>query len=189
MIEVEIKIKIDNPEEIIQKLETNGFKRSNTVRETDIYFNGNDHDFRKSDEALRIRKTESLDGSIIVADGNPDDTVATITYKGRKLDDVSMTRPEVETVVQDFDTMYEILVNLGFRPVKPVIKKRTYYFSDNMTALIDDVEGLGDFLELEIMADNESERKVALKIIQEQLVKLGLEMEQTTTISYLSMLE
>ena len=188
MIEVEIKLKIDSREKIIEKLESQGFKRGDTVIETDMYFNGNDHDFRKTDEALRIRKTVSLDGNILIPDTDSTELI-TLTYKGPKLDDISMSRKELWVNVEDFDAMKTILKSLHFRPVRPVIKKRTYYHGEEMVACVDSVEGLGDFIELEIMVDDEQGREKALSIIELELNSLGFKMADTTTTSYLSMLQ
>lgn len=189
MIEIEVKLKINDRAELISKLVERGFKRSQNLKETDVYFNGIDRDLRDTDEALRIRITESLDGSCLIADGSPDDKLITLTYKGPKLDKVSMTRKELSVIVDDFDAMKEVLTELRYRPVSPVVKKRIEYFSETMTACVDNVEGLGDYLELEIIADSEDDREKSLKLIEEELISLGYSMDDTTTTSYLSMLE
>lgn len=181
MIEIEIKLKIDDKELLTRRLIDSGFRFDHKVRETDIYFNGNDHDFRVTDEALRIRRTE-----ILGEDSRP---LTMLTYKGPKLDKVSMTRREIEVKIDDFEGMKDILLELKYRPVMPVIKTREYYKNDRMTALLDDVQGLGCFLELEILRDSEAEREEALKLIEEELNKLGYSMADTTTTSYLSILE
>lgn len=56
-----------------------------------------------------------------------------ITYKGAKLEQI------------------------GFCPVSPVEKQRLYLRKDNMTACLDDVKGLGNYLELEILTDAEED--------------------------------
>ena len=54
---------------------------------------------------------------------------------------------------------------------------------------MDQVEELGDYLELEVLVNEEEKRPEALERIEEQLKKLGYSMGETTRISYLSMLE
>ena len=61
MIEVEIKLPVRDRRNLQKKLEEDGFVKSRLVRETDRYFNGVDRDFKKTDEAFRIRKTEWLE--------------------------------------------------------------------------------------------------------------------------------
>ena len=57
-----------------------------------------------------------------------------------------------------------------------------------MTACVDQVTGLGDYLELEIMVETEAEREGALQRIENVLASLGYSMKDTTRHSYLSML-
>lgn len=194
MIEVEIKLPIENESAIAQKLLENDFKRAGKVRETDIYFNGIDRDFRQSDEAMRIRKTESLDGSYLIADyddlaNQMPNEIYQLTYKGPKLDHVSMARKEIELQISDFESMKNILISLGFKPVLPVVKEREEFFGEDMNACLDHVEGLGWFLELEMIVESEKQREAALQAIEKQLEKLGYRMDDTTRVSYLSMLE
>lgn len=70
-----------------------------------------------------------------------------------------------------------------------MIKCRKYLVLDHMTACLDSVEGLGEYLELEILVEQEEDRQQALQQIEERLLSLGYSMQDTTRISYLSMLE
>lgn len=188
MIEVEVKLKIDSAESIEKKLIELGFKKGQTLQEIDYYYNGVDRDFRASGEALRLRLVESLDGSAVVAD-RPGEPLIQMTYKGPKLDNVSMSRVEHQVNIDNFETMLSILSSLGYKPVEPVIKLRRELFSEEICACVDTVDGLGDYLELEIMADEESQRENALDRISVVLKQLGYSISDTTTTSYLSMLE
>lgn len=188
MIEVEVKLKIDSAESIEKKLIELGFKKGQTLQEIDYYYNGVDRDFRASGEALRLRLVESLDGSAVVAD-RPGEPLIQMTYKGPKLDNVSMSRVEHQVNIDNFETMLSILSSLGYKPVEPVIKLRRELFSEELCACVDTVDGLGDYLELEIMADEESQRENALDKISVVLKQLGYSISDTTTTSYLSMLE
>lgn len=188
MIEVEVKLKIDSAELIEKKLIELGFKKGQTLQEIDYYYNGVDRDFRESGEALRLRLVESLDGSAVVAD-RPGEALVQMTYKGPKLDNISMSRVEHQVNIDDFETMQSILSSLGYRPVVPVIKLRRELFSERINACVDTVDGLGDYLELEIMVDQDDQRVDALDRISGVLNQLGYSISDTTTTSYLSMLE
>lgn len=188
MIEVEVKLKINSAESIEKKLIELGFKKGQTLQEIDYYYNGVDRDFRASGEALRLRLVESLDGSAVVAD-RPGEPLIQMTYKGPKLDNVSMSRVEHQVNIDNFETMLSILSSLGYKPVEPVIKLRRELFSEEICACVDTVDGLGDYLELEIMVDEESQRENALDRISVVLKQLGYSISDTTTTSYLSMLE
>ena len=57
-----------------------------------------------------------------------------------------------------------------------------------MTACLDQVENLGNFLELEVIVKNENLRERFLSQMREILQELGLSMDNTVRTSYLSML-
>ncbi|MFQ9748889.1 MAG: class IV adenylate cyclase [Anaerobutyricum soehngenii] len=83
--------------------------------------------------------------------------------KGRKLDTVSTTRKELETRIDDAETTREILISLGYKRLYPVTKLRQYYHKGMMTACVDQVEGLGSFLELEILVNTLEKKKMPYK--------------------------
>ena len=66
-----------------------------------------------------------------------------------------MSRMELETEVSDTEVLKNILIHLDFSPVASVIKLRKYLKCGRFTACLDQVEGLGDFLELEVIAEQD----------------------------------
>lgn len=180
MIEVEIKLPVCSRQSTEQKLVGLGFEEGHLVKESDIYFTSDARDFKKTDEALRIRRCENL---------TTGESAAVLTYKGAKIDKISMTRKELETGIEDADVCREILSSIGFRPFFPVNKCRQYYHYDHITACLDVVDNLGDFLELEVLVEEEKEREEALQQIEEILEKMGRSMAETIRTSYLSMLQ
>ena len=180
MIEVEIKLPVTDRNIIEDKLKQLGFEAGDLVEERDIYFTSDLYDFKQADKALRIRKTKNI---------KTDKTQAFLTYKGNRLDKISMTREELETGIEDGDVGEKILKSIGFRAVSPVCKLRQYYFLGELTVCVDQVDRLGVFLEAEIIVSSEEERESALQQIENFLEKLGYSMEETTRVSYLSMLQ
>lgn len=178
-IEVELKVKILSKEEIINKLENLNFIKSSLVVETDTYFTSSHHDFISLDEALRIRN---------VLNKSTNETKSVITYKGAKLDNISLSRKELETEIKDSKIVKEILENIGFNAVPPLIKERQYLKNNNITACVDTVKGLGEYLELEIIVENNSDKEKSLVELENLLLKLGYSMKDTISTSYLSML-
>ena len=179
MIEVEVKLPLYRRSLTEKALLNLGFEAGDLVRESDLYFNSDFHDFIKRDEALRIRTCENLTKRTCQV---------FLTYKGRKLDSVSMTRKELETSIGDGKIGMEILKSLGYDKTFPVNKLRQLYHKDHITACVDQVEKLGSFLELEVLIDQESERERALEQIREILEAAGSSMDETTRVSYLGML-
>jgi adenylate cyclase class 2 len=178
MLEVEVKLPVSDREKVIRNLGALDFKETETVRETDTYYTSGFHDMIRRDEALRIRTIHNL---------HTGNVYAVLTYKGAKQDKVSMTRTEYETEIADAETGKKILEGIGFDPVQQVTKVRTTYVRADMNVCVDRVDGLGNFLEIEIMAE-ENGREAALARIEDMLDKLGFSMQETTRNSYLSML-
>ena len=112
-----------------------------------------------------------------------------MTYKGPKMDAVSMTRKEFEMQIDDAKVGKDILVSLGYVKMYPVVKIRQYYSQNQVTVCLDQVEGLGDFLELEIIVSQADEKKKALDILASTLEGLGFTDKDTIRTSYLSMLQ
>jgi len=180
MIEVEVKLPLYRRSRTEQDLMALGFVPGDLIRESDVYYTSSFHDFMKNDEALRIRVSDNLTGL---------STRAELTYKGPKIDTVSMTRKELETHVSSPENCRLILEALGYHPLFPVNKLRQYYHRESVTAWVDQVEGLGSFIEFEILVEDESDRETALKKIETILDDLDLSLSESTRLSYLCMLQ
>lgn len=144
MIEVELKYRLDDPEEALARLIAHGATPSGESVDRDQYFAHPVRDFAATNEALRLR----WDGQ-----------AATMTYKGPLLDSVSKTREEFEFELKDSPSLEvagQLLERLGFRAVRVVEKRRTKFSvpwrGAAVTACLDDVTGAGLFLELEVLA-------------------------------------
>ncbi len=170
MIEIEVKVRADHSRarSILKKI---GAVKLGVENQSDIYFAASYRDFAKTDEALRIR---SLDGK------------AVLTYKGPKLDSVSKTRKEFETPVDEATTI-EILHALGFSEAGVVRKKREVFSAGEITVCLDAVEGLGEFLEVEIVAENENELETSRAKLFELLKQFGAGEKDSIRTSYLEM--
>lgn len=177
MIEVEVKAKIENFDEMEKKLKDIGAVKSKKEYQEDIYFNSPIVDFAKSDEALRIRTTRENDKENIF-----------ITYKGPKLHHESKTREEIEISVEDSEKCSRIFERIGFEKVRTVKKNRQYYTYENFEICLDDIEGLGPYMEIEIGLDDGEYYLDA----QNRIYKLFFELDITDGFertSYLELLE
>jgi adenylate cyclase class 2 len=168
MIEIEVKARASHSL-IREKLAIMGAKPEGIQKHLDTYYNSPVRDFSNTDEALRIR---SVNGRSV------------LTYKGKKLDSISKTRPEFETEV-DGDSARSILVALGFFESGVVRKKRDIFSCKGMTIALDSVEGLGEFIEVEKQAETNIEKH--RNQIFEFLESLGIRKEDSIRTSYLEM--
>jgi adenylate cyclase class 2 len=98
--------------------------------------------------------------------------VTKLAYKRRINEAGDMV--EHELTVSSAETMQEILAEMDFRQVTVVDKVRLEIDTDGLTLALDSVKGLGDFLEIEVVAQNEDSIPEAEKRIMAKAVSLGL---------------
>lgn len=143
MLEVEAKFAVPDPRKVRARLNRQGVQMTGRRQEHDIYYNAPHRDFGKTDEALRVRY---------------DDTGVTVTYKGPKIRVGSAkAREEFNLAVACGETLDAILSRLGFRQTAGVSKVREFYEIGDVTVTLDDVEGLGTFIEIEILTEEGEE--------------------------------
>lgn len=192
MIEVEIKVKISNPELILKKFEeNNGIYKISLIHE-DTYFNMPKglRDFKKTDEALRLRK--SIEFSKIDASKGKIITYY-ITYKGKKIDESTKTREEIEVKINDFKSMSTLLKALGFQEVFTVKKERELYQFEfknyHIEALIDYLPILNQyFIEVEFLLDSSENIEDSKEVLFDFLSMFGIKKEQSIRKSYLELI-
>ncbi|MEM2145738.1 MAG: class IV adenylate cyclase [Candidatus Jordarchaeaceae archaeon] len=175
MIEVEIKCRINNPEEIAEKLiQRVNAKMVRTVFQKDFYLQHPSRNFEETDEAIRIRDS---------------DEGVQLTYKGPKIDALSKTREELCVHVDNFETTLKIFERVGFLPIAKVVKSRIIFqLEGNIIASIDKVQNLGDFIELESEVEDYNQVEIKRENLFSILDKLGLSRENTERRSYLELI-
>ena len=177
MYEVELKVRADHAD-VSERLGHLGATERDTVIQEDTYYDAPTRDFAETDEALRIRREHPV---------GVDTWTTTVTYKGPLVESASKTREEIETTVADGEALDAILDRLGFSPAATVEKTREHYQLGEYTVVLDTVEGLGEFVEIEGDAPEEAYEAVR-DGAAERLVELGLDPDEQIRTSYLGML-
>ncbi|MDB5386118.1 MAG: cyaB [Planctomycetaceae bacterium] len=176
--EVELKFELADPAEVLRQLSSLQATRKADQSQVDQYFAHPVRDFAVTDEALRIRS---------IQDENR------LTYKGPVVDKATKTRHESELEFASGRAAAEQLAaiweHLGFRRVRVVRKQRqTYHLSyqdRDLEVCLDQVEGLGAFLEIETLADAENKSAAQRAILSLASV---FKLSDPETRSYLEML-
>ncbi|OHD63096.1 MAG: hypothetical protein A2176_08315 [Spirochaetes bacterium RBG_13_51_14] len=169
MLEIEIKSPCDDYAAVIEKLASLGARRTGKKKEYDRYLNHPARDFKNSDEALRVRQ---VDERIV------------LTYKGPKIGTVSKTRIEEEVTVGDIDAILSILRLLGFSESGMVVKERETFVLGDIAICIDNVEGLGNFVELETKGTDRERLEQELLTLAGQLGLNRLERKSYLEMKY-----
>jgi len=175
MYEVEMKVRADLAA-VAAALEDADATHLGTVEQTDTYYDAPHRDFAARDEALRLRE-EREEGAVDVA----------MTYKGPLVESASKTRRELETGIDDGAVMAAMLDALGFSPAETVEKRRRRYELEGFVVTLDEVTGLGDFVEIDAEATEdaiEPTRERAVEILE----ALGLDPAEQIRASYLELL-
>jgi adenylate cyclase, class 2 len=178
-IEVEAKYPLTGSlSEWRDRLLSLGAQPDESIRQTDEYFAHPARDFVATGEAFRIRT---------VGDWNA------LTYKGPLLDPLTKSRRELEIEFASGATkaarMRDLLMTLGFRPAGCVQKTRTQlelnWRGRTLTLALDEVDRLGLFLEIEIVAP-EHDWQPARDVLLAFAAELGLSLSERR--SYLELL-
>jgi adenylate cyclase class 2 len=177
MLEVEVRYRTADKAAVIDRLLGWGAALAQDRTDVDLYFNPPDRDLKASDEAFRLRRVGKAN---------------CLTYKGPKRDAETKTRTEIEVPLGEGEATAadaeRVLRALGYRPVVTVRKKRQVYRFDRggfaMEVCFDDVELVGAFVELEILAPEE-QYEAAKSVLLRTAAELGLTEKETR--SYLGM--
>lgn len=180
--EAEVKARIEGREVVAERILALGGAFVREVSQEDVYFKHPCYDLREMDQALRLRR----EGSVF-----------TLTFKGSRFGTAAKMREEVEVRVDDFEAAKTILERAGFERSFVVRKSRLLYSLEGAEISLDSVEGLGEFIEIELplsdeatemarRGEGEAERlRVKLQSLAE---RLGVPKERLTSESYLELL-
>ncbi|MFW9853914.1 MAG: class IV adenylate cyclase [Candidatus Thorarchaeota archaeon] len=143
--EIEIKIPLVGENSDIGRIKSQIFAKFGTpkdrMHQIDTYFQSPIVNFHQTDEALRIRQIQENETQEIE-----------LTYKGPKKGNEMKIREEITLRVSDAETAHILLTLLGFQEVMRVKKHRiNWVLSEGVQVSLDRVEGLGDFLEIELL--------------------------------------
>ncbi|MCY9783340.1 CYTH domain-containing protein [Nocardiopsis sp. EMB25] len=91
-----------------------------------------------------------------------------------------MEYTEHETAVADRGQMHAAVVRMGYAPSLRIVKDRRSGVLRDMLVCVDRVEGLGTFLELEVVVDDDRDGPAVQAELDGWARGLGVELEHTT---------
>src|SRR5271157_1288946 len=165
--EVEVKYRAVDHDQLVQRLVEMGAITGEMVDHEDIYLSHPARDFAQTGEAFRIRRLGQENR---------------IPLKGPRRSGPNKTREEIEIPVaagpDQFRRLLSLLVNLGFRPVATVRKRRESFHltfhEHELEIALDTAERLGPFAEIETLASGEADLPAAQQAVLTLAGTLGL---------------
>ncbi len=187
MIEVELKFPVESLDAVRAAVRQAEIELSHVSHQSDEYFDNPLRNFAEKDLALRIRTAHNR---------------YWLTFKGPNRDksdtNAAKMRSEVELELPDeqaAENMKLILLGAGFCSAAVVHKNRETYelrpadIAGRIEICLDEVSGLGSFVELELLVNEDSEEITASKAKQKLLALAGsFGLSNPITTSYLDLL-
>ena len=147
-LEIEQKFYFNDIKSLYDLLSKNNLtkKESENISDSDEYFTDIDSEYIKNRTCLRIRKTNN--------------TNMEITFKGKSINFSNFyakSENNINIDINDYSNLVDMLGSLGFYSYTTVTKSREVYnkIEDNIeyNVMIDKVEGIGSFIEFELLSD------------------------------------
>jgi len=146
MREVEVKYRVSDLEALLSALKTRGIELSDPVYQDDQAYAPIGWDFGDSKLGVSFLRLRTVDGRHYFALKQP---------AGNAQDCL-----EYETEVADREAMNGAILRMGYRPTVRVAKTRRVSSLADFSLCVDDLEGVGAFVELERLVPDEADADI-----------------------------
>jgi adenylate cyclase class 2 len=164
MKEIEIKALLKNKDSVIEKIKALGCTLSNPIKQIDTVYTQipakTVDEYLKNSHFVRIR--EKSDGTFILTVKKP-------------LSKEVLTKAEHETEIKNATELERAILLMGYGVANKVTKHRQTAIYKNFEICLDEVEGLGSFIEVEKMSDEDVDS--VRKELNDFIVTLGISMD------------
>lgn len=173
MREIELKFKVDDLDSFIEKLEKLGCSLSDVVYQNDTIYVEN------------LDNIESVEGSIWLRVRKLNDKIEMNLKKQAVKKSESQ---EIEFEVSDYEKANNFLKTLGYKEWVRVNKKRRYSKYLNANICIDEVERLGNFVEIEYLIAEEDKKINYEDELLQIATELGIDISKRVNSHYDTMI-
>ena len=173
MFEVEVKTYLSNTNRIIDILKNKGCMFETPIIQKDDIF------VHKSIQSANIPN----DSNVLRIRAENDTHLLTLKQMQNSFEAI-----ELETIVDNPNAVSEMLILLGYKRFVTINRKRAKSKYNNFLLCIDEVEYLGNFLEVELLVKKEEEKATALEQIHNFLNELGISNNDICHVRYHIML-
>lgn len=170
MKEIEVKAKLENRQEVIEKLKNLGCVFDEPVIQKDVVYVkniGSLETFKANDIFLRIRTTNN--------------SKIFFTVKKRMVNDLDAL--EYETEISSKEEMESALLLMGYKAAVWINKSRLTTHYQNCEIDIDEVDNLGEFIEIEKLAEDGNSEQIQDGLFN-ILISLGIKPKNRVAHGY-----
>lgn len=163
-IEVEVRYRLLDEPKALAALRNVGVRFGKPSRQDDQAYGPECWDYSQSRINVTFARLRTVDASHLFTVKRPVTDVRTCI--------------EHECFVSDREAMHAAILLMGFRETIRIVKTRALAQHGPLTLCLDDVEGLGRFLEIERIADADDDAEAARQQIEEFVTRLGIRVER-----------
>lgn len=140
-VEIEAKLKVNDFEQVRERLKSAGATHVGNVIETNFFFDTDDRSLLAADQGLRLRHKRSSSGD------EPEKFI--ITFKGPRQQGKFKSRDELEVGVLNGKDAVALLDRLGYHEVLRFEKRRETWKLEGCLVELDELPHLGCYVEIE----------------------------------------
>ncbi len=141
MREIEVKYHVQDAEALLVALKQRGIELNALVSQDDQAYAPEDWSYGDSKLSVPFVRLRTVDGQH--------------TFTLKRPAENALSCDEYETAVADRDQMHHAILAMGFRSTVRIVKSRRTADLTDLTLCVDEVAGLGTFLELERMVSDD----------------------------------
>lgn len=168
IIELEASYKVKDFDNIIKKIKENKYQFNYHIIEQDTYYSDKELEFVKNRICLRTRKTNNDKLELTFKPKSDENT----ERYGKKEVNISLK-------VEDLEDIKFILNSLGYKEYISFEKERIVYSSNEYgfehNIMLDKIDGVGNFIELEIISHNNKEKEIVHKELENYIKRFECE--------------
>jgi adenylate cyclase class 2 len=163
--EVEVKYRVRDLGALLAALEMRGIELGEPFRQDDQAYAPDDWTYGDDRRGVPFARLRTVDGRHVFTLKRPAENV--------------LSCEEHETTVADRDQMHCAVVAMGFRPTVRIVKMRRTGTLGDMALCVDELDGLGVFLEVERMVPDSVPGEAVQAELSRFVASLGIDAEQT----------
>jgi len=167
-VEIEAKLKVEQLAPYTRLLEQLDAKLRGTYRQLDTFYDTPAKELLQAGSGLRLRQERQQNNCKNI-----------LCFKGPAQKSNYKHREEIEVEVSDTSQLSILLDRLGYKPILTVEKNRTIWSFNNCLVCLDEVKGLGNFVEIEGQTEDD---------INTTAAKLDLARHEHIPLSYAQMI-